>query len=247
MHQQTYCHTLPKPFFKIFLFRIYAPTVQTRPHHIDPIFAETSVPVSTNTHAHTASTNQSTNDTVQHTPQIPHPYTHHEFRAHTAPQTHTPIQSHKRTRPHSHHKRTQPPQTHNSHKPTPTPTRRQAPTTLSTHREAMPYLDVDAQPASSGLTVRPSGRTRRRSPDAVAEFAIGQTRHQAGCALNHTPDQATHSQSDRPSTRQAKYRIRPNQTRPNRIRPSQSRPLAQFSTGPAGRSPQIFPPNLTAD
>ena len=38
MHQQTYCHTLSKPFFKIFLFRIYAPTI----HSTDIDFDETS-------------------------------------------------------------------------------------------------------------------------------------------------------------------------------------------------------------
>ena len=81
MHQQTYCHTLPKPFFKIFLFRIYAPTVQTRPHHIDPVFTETSVSGSTNTHTHTTHTNQSTNDTA---------HTLHKYHTHTAPtNTHT--------------------------------------------------------------------------------------------------------------------------------------------------------------
>ena len=75
MYQQTYCLTLPKPFFKIFLFRIYAPTI----HSTDIDFDETSVsglhtsprqsshhkpihqrhtqPHPTNTHARTASTN----------------------------------------------------------------------------------------------------------------------------------------------------------------------------------------------
>ena len=53
-------------------------------------------------------------------------------------------------------------------------------------------------------------------------------------------------------TGQAPGRIRLNQTRPNRIRPSQirpsqARPLAPRPTRPAGRSPQIFLLNLTAD
>ena len=118
--------------------------------------------------ANPAPTNQSTND-HNHTPQI-HTQTHTQI-----PQPYSPTKTHNHTQ---------------------TPTRRQAPTTtLTTHREAMPYPDVDAQPASSGLTVRPSGRTRRRSTDAVAEPAIGQARHQAGCALSHTPDQATRRNS----------------------------------------------------
>ena len=155
MHQQTHCHALSKPFSKIFLFRIYAPTVQTHPHHIDSIFAETSVPVSTNTHAHTTPTNQSTNDTAHtyHAPQIPHPYsptnTHaNQSTSDTVPQPHStdsaPIQPHKHTQPHSPtntHNHTQPPtDTHSLHTHTAsTDTHRHAtqprpPTlTLSTH------------------------------------------------------------------------------------------------------------------
>ena len=117
-------------------------------------------------HANPATANQSTNDTVQHTPQ---PYTRHKFRAHTAPQTH------------SLHKHTASTDTHRH-------TRRRPPPTLTTHREAMPYLDVDAQPASSGLTVRPSGRTRRRSLRPISYLrnwagqAPGSTR-QAACRI----------------------------------------------------------------
>ena len=77
MHQQTYCHTLSKPFFKIFLFRIYAPTI----HSTDIDFDETSAPVYTHLRAHPASTNQSTNDTA-HTHN--HRYTLHKYHNHTA-------------------------------------------------------------------------------------------------------------------------------------------------------------------
>ena len=181
MYQQTYCHTLSKPFSKIFFFRIYVPTT----HSADVDFDETSVPVSTHLRANPAPANQSTNDTVQHTPQ---PYTRHEFRAHTAP--HTPYSLHKHPQPHRHT-----PQT-----PTQTPTRRRPPPTLTTHREAMPYLDVDAD----------------------AAFAIGQARHRTGQVQDQTGSDQT--------------RIRPRSGHWHRIRRDQT-----------GRSPQIFPPNLTAD
>ena len=149
MHQQIHCHTLPKPFSKIFLFRIYAPTI----YNIDFELNETSAPVYTHLRAHPASTNQSTNDTV---------HTHkHRYHTHTHPTDSAPIQPHKNTatQPHKH------PQPYADTHATPSPADVDdvdadaldvvAAPTLSTHREAMPYLDVDAQPASSGLTVRP--------------------------------------------------------------------------------------------
>ena len=83
MHQQTYCHTLLQPFFKIFLFRIYAPTI----HSTDIDSDETSAPASTHLRANPATTNQSTNDTQipnhTHTTnsapiQPPHPYSLHK-------------------------------------------------------------------------------------------------------------------------------------------------------------------------
>ena len=120
MHQQTYCHTLLQPFFKIFLFRIYAPTIHSTDFELDetsdrlthisrahpaihkPIHQRHSPP---NFHANTATTNQSTNDhrrTNQTTdttlPQIP-PYTLHKYHNHTVPQTHTASTN---TQPHKH-------------------------------------------------------------------------------------------------------------------------------------------------
>ena len=196
MHQQIHCHTLPKPFSHIFLFRIYAPTTQTYPHHIDPVFAETSVrfpqiprPYSPRKPIH-----------QRHCPhpqtQIPHPYTPHRFRAHTAPQKHTATQPHKHPQPYAAtHATPGPPDVDDVDADALDVV---AAPTLTTHREAMPYLDVDAQPASSGLTVRPSGRTRRRSPDAVA----GRMQTQPPAS----------PQLDRPGTRQ-------DQARPDRIRP----------------------------
>ena len=164
MYQQTYCHTLSKPFSKIFFFRIYVPTT----HSADVDFDETSVPVSTHLRANPAPANQSTNDTV---------HTHHRYHKHTT------IQPHKHPQPYADTHTTQP----------------RPPPTLTTHREAMPYLDVDA----------------------VAAFAIGQARHRTGQVQDQTGSDQTGS--------------------------DQARPLAPHSPGPAGRSPQIFPRNLTAD
>ena len=174
MYQQTYCHTLSKPFFKIFLFRIYVPTIQTYPHHIDSIFAETSVPVST--HSAPIQPPQTNPPTTQ--PHTLHNHTHHRYRAHTAPQIHTPT--------------------------------RRSPGPADADVDA---VDVDAQPASSGLTVRPLGRTRSRSPDALAathRSAIGQARHRI------RPHKNRQYQST-PAIGQARYRIRLD--RPDRIRP----------------------------
>ena len=140
MHQQIHCHTLPKPFFQIFLFRIYAPTVQTHPHHIDPVFAETGIrfphiprqssprkPIHNDT-VHQISTpiqppqTNPLTTTDTRTPQTPHPYTHHEFRSNTA--------STKRTQPRS-------------------------PTNAHRHpRDAKPPDDVDDAPRSDAIPRR---------------------------------------------------------------------------------------------
>ena len=142
MHQQTYCHTLPKPFSKIFLFRIYAPTI----HSTDFKFGETSVrlthisaPIqppqtnppttqSTKFPRSSSHTNQSTNDhrrTNQTTDT-----TLHKYHTHTAS---TPTYSlHKHTQPHKH-----------------TPHSTQArPPTLTLTLTPMP-TDVDAAPMQS--------------------------------------------------------------------------------------------------
>ena len=140
MHQLIHCHTLLQPFSKIFLFRIYVPTTYT-PAMLDFDLDETSV---SGFHKHTRQTapaNQSTNDTV-HTLQISHTHSTNTTTI-QPPQTHTAPQTHNDTNAHS------------------TPARPPTQTLTPSHREAMPYPDVDAQPASSGLTVRPSGRTRR--------------------------------------------------------------------------------------
>ena len=101
MHQLTYCHTLPKPFSQIFLFRIYAPTIHSTDFELDETsdrFPHISAPIQPpqtnpqrhrppNLHAHTATqtnppTTPSTKSPRQHChtkpihqrPQIPHPY-----------------------------------------------------------------------------------------------------------------------------------------------------------------------------
>ena len=94
MHQLTYCHTLSKPFSQIFLFRIYAPTIYSADFELDetsdrlPHISAPIQPPQTNPqrhrppnlHVHTATQNQSTNDTVPRIstqanplPQIPRP------------------------------------------------------------------------------------------------------------------------------------------------------------------------------
>ena len=87
MHQQTYCHTLPKPFSQIFLFRIYAPTIHSTdidsdetsdrlPHISAPIQPpQTNPPTTPFPHifrAHTATQNQSTKRHTNSTPTLPH-------------------------------------------------------------------------------------------------------------------------------------------------------------------------------
>ena len=188
MHQQTYCHTLPKPFSKIFFFRIYVPTI----HSADIEFDETSDRL---THISAPIQHPQTNPPTTQSTKSPRPYD---------PQTNPPTTTDAQTKPqipHSTNTTTiQPPQTHTApqtHNDThahSTQARPPTQTLTPSHREAMPYLDVDAQPASSGLTVRPSGRTRRRSTDAVA----GQMQSQP-------------SQSDRPGIRQDQ--AKPDQTR----------------------------------
>ena len=121
MHQQTYCHTLLQPFFKIFLFRIYAPTI----HSTDIEFDETSVPVPhiPRPHCHA---NQSTND-----PQSPsHTTTHHRYHTPQIPQ------------PYSLHKHIQPPHTNTR------PLDASPPTDVDVDVDA-DRTDVDAAPMQS--------------------------------------------------------------------------------------------------
>ena len=78
MHQLTHCHTLSKPFFKIFLFRIYAPTIHStdidsdetsvrHPQIHAPIQPPQTNPPTTLFHKHTPIH-------AQTKPQIPRPY-----------------------------------------------------------------------------------------------------------------------------------------------------------------------------
>ena len=158
-------------------------------------------------HANPATANQSTNDTVQHTPQ---PYTRHKFRAHTAPQTHS---LHRHTQTHA----------------------TQAPADVDDAPDA--DVDADAPTLTQHRCRRSPLPVRNRTGQASGRIRLNQTRQ----------DQATRQQLDRPGIRQAACRIRPYKTKPDRIRPGQARTLTASSTGPAGRSPQIFPRDLTAD
>ena len=139
MHQQTYCHTLLQPFFKIFLFRIYAPTI----HSTDIDFDETSDRL-----PHISAP-------IQH-PQTNPPTTPPNLHVHT---THKPIHQ----RPHNtttdttlhkyHITHTASTNTHSLHKHTPHSTQARPPTS---------DVDVDAT-----LTLMPIPR-RCCSTDAVA-------------------------------------------------------------------------------
>ena len=108
MHQQPYCLTLPKPFFKIFLFRIYAPTI----HSTDIEFDETSV-----RSPHISAPTQPRKPIHQR--HCPHPHTRHEFHATTDS---APIQ---------------PPQTPHSHPHTPQPYSLHRHTTQATAPDAV--------------------------------------------------------------------------------------------------------------
>ena len=106
MYQQTYCLTLPKPFFKIFLFRIYAPTI----HSTDIDFDETSV-----SGLHTSPRQSSHHKPIhqRHSPPNLHVHTTHKpIHQRHCPQPHTPqIHTPQIPRQYSLHKHIQPPQT----------------------------------------------------------------------------------------------------------------------------------------
>ena len=111
---------------------------------------------------------------------------------------------------------------------------------------------------------------RNSTGQAPDRIRLNQTRQDQAIQNQTGQDQAAHSQLNRPGIRQAIYRtrldqirqarldqVRPDRTRPDqvsdrprtepdRIRSGQAKPLALHSTRPAGRPPQIFPPNLTA-
>ena len=158
MYQLIHCHTLPKPFSQIFLFRIYAPTTYTHQPCLTLISTRPALRFQQIPRAHTAPTNQSTND-HRHTlpiphPQIPHPHCPTNTRAHT-PQTNSNRPPHTDTHPQ-------------------TNTRRQAPTTLTltpTHSTpsrpppvSCPHTSTGRVPSSTGHT--PAGQ---RGPNRSCE------------------------------------------------------------------------------
>ena len=154
MHQLTYCHTLPKPFFKIFLFRIYAPTIHSTDFELDETshqFTHISAPIQP------PQTNPPTTQSHRYTRQYSHTKPIHQ-----RPQTHTHTRTPQIPRPYGPTNAQQP----QTHCPTDTNTTQNRPPTLTTltpsHREAMPYPDVDAASAPFRTS------------------AIGQARHQAG-------------------------------------------------------------------
>ena len=125
----------------------------------------------------------------RHSPHIPHSTntTLHKYHNHTASTNTYSLHTHTAsTKTHAHSTQARPPT--------------QTLTLTPLHREAMPCPDVDAQPASSGLTVRPSGRTRSRRVsnwtghirlDRPGRIRPNQVRHQT-CRVQYQ-DQAISS------------------------------------------------------
>ena len=109
MYQLIRCHTLSKLLSQIFLFRIYAPTVQTHHTILTPFSTRPASGSHKYPHPHNPQTNPPT--TVPHTPQIP---TQPQIpRPHT-PQIPRPSSLHNHTQPHSLHRHT-PTQPHRHH------------------------------------------------------------------------------------------------------------------------------------
>ena len=138
MHQLTYCHTLPKPFSQIFLFRIYAPTIHSADFELDETshrFTHISAPIQP------PQTNPPT--TTDTTPIQPH--------------KHTTTPSHRYTRPYC------PPDTHTTQPRPPTLTLTPTHSTL-TRRQATPYPDVDAASAPFRTSAIGQARHQQATP-----------------------------------------------------------------------------------
>ena len=162
MYQLIHCHTLPKPFSQIFLFRIYAPTTYTHQPCLTLISTRPALRFQQIPRAHTAPTNQSTND-HRHTlpiphPQIPHPHCPTNTRAHTAPQTNSNRPPHTDTHPQ-------------------TNTRRQAPTTL-TPTHSTPTQPPPVRNPTGQMSDRSHTRNSTSQASTGHASVIRQTKHQ---------------------------------------------------------------------
>ena len=91
MHQLTYCHTLPKPFSQIFLFRIYAPTI----HSTDIDSDETSDRLP---HISTPNQPPQTNPPTTQSHRYTHQYNPQTLDAKPAPPTLSTLTQHRRCR-----------------------------------------------------------------------------------------------------------------------------------------------------
>ena len=200
MHQQTYCHTLLQPFFKIFLFRIYAPTIHSIPTPYRLHFVETS----------------------DRLPHISAPIQPPQTNPPTTQSTH-----HKYHHTHSTNTTTiQPPQTHTASTPTQTHTTQGRPDVDAV--DALD-VDADAQTllqhrcSRSPIPVRNStGRADRIRLDPLTSLPDWtEPDRQDQIEPDKTGLDQTKSGIRQPITRQAAYRIRPYKIRPDRIRPGQ--------------------------
>ena len=134
MYQLTHCLTLPKPFSKIFFFRIYVPTTYTH----QPCLTSISPRPASGLHRYTRQPSprkpiHQRHCPHPHIPQIPRPYSLHN---HTASTTIQPPQPHS-LHNHTASTTTQPPQPHSLHNHT-------ASTNTHTHATPSPDDVVDA-------------------------------------------------------------------------------------------------------
>ena len=153
MYQLIHCHTLPKPFSQIFLFRIYAPTTYTHQPCLTLISRDqrsgfnkfhaltqppqTNPPTTTDTHCRF------------HT---------HKFHTHTAPQTNSNRPPHTDTHPQ-------------------TNTRRQTPTTL-TPTHSTPTQPPPVRNPTGQMSDRSHTRNSTSQASTGHASVIRQTKHQ---------------------------------------------------------------------
>ena len=228
MHQQTHCLTLPKPFFQIFLFRIYAPTVQTHPHHIDPVFAETSVSGSTNIHTHTATQTNPPTTLPTHSTNTTTIQTHNNTATHATPGPPTLTTLTTLTPTHSTQTLTQPPLVP------------YLATGQARHQTGSGHaLEIEQAKYRIRLDQTRPDQASNRPRTRQARYRTGQVQDQTGpdqTRLNQTRTgtNSTGQAPDRPNT--GSGQIRSDQTKPDQTKSDQTRPVQDIDTAFAGTS-----------